>query len=101
MLRLHDPLPQLAFKNIDRVFKWTGMNHYSPGTASYHLSKVLKNHGRIIVRSCGSILNSYQDLDISLASDDALSSANESFIKFIIVNSCISAIWVSLYPFAP
>ncbi|XP_031740668.1 CST complex subunit CTC1 isoform X2 [Cucumis sativus] len=93
LLRLHDPLPQLAFKNIDRVFKWTGMNHYSPGTASYHLSKVLKNHGRIIVRSCGSILNSYQDLDISLASDDALSSANESFIKFIIVNSCISAIW--------
>ncbi|KAA0064357.1 CST complex subunit CTC1 [Cucumis melo var. makuwa] len=93
LLRLHDPLPQLAFKNIDRAFEWTGMTHYSPGTASYHLGKVLKNHGRIIMRSCGSLLNSYQDLDISLASDNALSRANESFIKFILVNSCISAIW--------
>lgn len=69
----------------------------SGATASYHLGRVVKNHGRIIVRSCGSILNSYQDLDISLGSDDALSSADESFLKFILVNSCLGAIWVSLY----
>ncbi|KAG6591357.1 CST complex subunit CTC1, partial [Cucurbita argyrosperma subsp. sororia] len=93
LLRLHDPLPHLAFKNIDWTLKWTGMTRNSRATASYHLGRVLKNHGRIIVRSCGSILDSYQDLDISLASDDTLSSADESLLKFILVNSCLGAIW--------
>ena len=77
------------------------MTRNSRATANYHLGRVLKNHGRIIVRSCGSILDSYQDLDISLASDDTLSSADESLLKFILVNSCLGAIWVSLYPIAP
>ncbi|XP_022139502.1 CST complex subunit CTC1 isoform X2 [Momordica charantia] len=89
LLRLNDPLPQFA----DWTLNWTGMACNSGATASYHLGRVVKNHGRIIVRSCGSILNSYQDLDISLGSDDALSSADESFLKFILVNSCLGAIW--------
>ncbi|XP_038899097.1 CST complex subunit CTC1 isoform X3 [Benincasa hispida] len=93
LLRLHDPLPHLAFKNIDWTSKWTGMTHNSRATASYHLGKVLKNRGRIIVRSCGSVLNSCQDLDISLASDGALSSADENLLKFILVNSCLGAVW--------
>lgn len=93
LLRLHVPLPHLAFKNIDWTLKWTGMSQNTRATASYHLGKVLKNHGRIIVRSCGPTLNSYQDLDISLGSDDSLSSADESLLKFILANSCLGAIW--------
>lgn len=66
-------------------------------TTSYHLGRILKNYKRITVKNHGSFVDSpYQDLVVSVTSSNALSSSDETLVKFIIFNACVGRTWVSL-----
>ncbi|KAF8404935.1 hypothetical protein HHK36_009830 [Tetracentron sinense] len=87
LLRLHEEIPHKDFGNGCRRLKGTGIDN-AHGTTFYHLGKILKNHSRIIVKNYGSMFDSScQDIS-SVSSDNAISSSEEDFLKFIILNAC-------------
>ncbi|KAK6939555.1 hypothetical protein RJ641_029086, partial [Dillenia turbinata] len=84
LLRLHQRPPESDFDSTH------GTHH--PTLLS--LDKILKKHGRVMVKSYGSTLDSlHQDLTFSVSSDDLLSSAEENLLKVIILGACLGTFW--------
>jgi len=97
LLRLHEELPMRAFESSGCTLKWAGITKSSWKTTMYHLEKMLKKHRRIVVKNHGSMVDSsYQDLNVSVSSDDDLSSSDDNLLKFIIFHACFGTFWVSL-----
>lgn len=98
LLRLYEEFPQSASENSDWTLKWTRKNNNAWCSTIYHLERILNNHHRIVVRNYGSMFDSsYQDLAVSVSSDNALSSYDENLLKSIVFNACFSKFWVSLF----
>ncbi|KAJ6404838.1 hypothetical protein OIU84_012918 [Salix udensis] len=94
LLRLHEELPMRAFESSDCTLKWVGIKKSSWKTTIYHLERMLKKHHRIVVKNHGSMVDSsYQDLNVSVSSDDDLSSSDDNLLKFIIFHACIGTFW--------
>ncbi|KAM5574673.1 CST complex subunit CTC1 [Rosa sericea] len=94
LLRLHEEFPQLAFENSGWTLKWVRADNNSWSSTIYHLERILNNHHRIVVRNYGSMFDSsYQDLAVSVSSDNPLSSYDENLLKFIVFNACFSKFW--------
>ncbi|KAF9687595.1 hypothetical protein SADUNF_Sadunf02G0109700 [Salix dunnii] len=94
LLRLHEELPMRAFESSGCTLKWVGINKSSWKTTIYHLERMLKKHHRIVVKNHGSLVDSsYQDLNVSVSSDDDLSSSDDNLLKFIIFHACIGTFW--------
>lgn len=78
------------------VFKGGGNTGNLQHTVGYHLQKMLKKHGRIIVKNHGIAAElSCQDLTFSCDSDKLFSSSEERLLKFIILNACQGSVLVS------
>ncbi|XP_020083014.1 CST complex subunit CTC1 isoform X2 [Ananas comosus] len=72
-----------------KVFKGGGNTGNLQHTVGYHLQKMLKKHGRVIVKNHGIAAElSCQDLTFSCDSDKHFSSSEERLLKFIILNAC-------------
>ncbi|PKA63056.1 CST complex subunit CTC1 [Apostasia shenzhenica] len=90
LLRLHEVLCQTFFQNgassaYDR-------NRYHD-TIGGGLEKMLKKHHKIIVKNCRTVPEvSAADFAISVCSDDLLSNAEESLLRYIIINACQGSI---------
>lgn len=98
LLRLYEEFPQSASENSDWTLKWTRKNNNAWCSTIYHLERILNNHHQIVVRNYGSMFDSsYQDLAVSVSSDNALNSYDENLLKSIVFNACFSKFWVSLF----
>lgn len=96
LLRLYEEFPVSAFDTSGWTFKWMRKNNNASSATVYHLDRILKNHDRITVKNFGSMYeSSYQDLTVSVSSENALNSYDENLLKFIIFHACFSKIWVS------
>ncbi|BBG94975.1 conserved telomere maintenance component 1 [Prunus dulcis] len=94
LLRLYEDFPLSAFEGSGWTLKWVRKGDNACSATMYHLERILKNHDRITVKNFGSMFDSsYQDLAVSVSSDNALSSHDENLIKFIIFNACFSKFW--------
>ncbi|CAK7347604.1 unnamed protein product [Dovyalis caffra] len=94
LLRLHEELPMRAFESSGCTLKWVGTDKSSWKTTMGHLARILKKHKRIIVKNHGSMVDSsYQDLTVSVSSDDDISSSDENLVKFIIFHACFGTFW--------
>ncbi|KAM1133584.1 hypothetical protein ACFX19_043527 [Malus domestica] len=94
LLRLYEEFPVSAFDTSGWTFKWMRKNNNASSATVYHLDRILKNHDRITVKNFGSMFeSSYQDLTVSVSSENALSSYDENLLKFIIFHACFSKIW--------
>lgn len=99
LLRLYEDFPLSAFESSGWTLKWVRKGDDACSATMYHLERILKNHDRITVKNFGSMFDSsYQDLAVSVSSDNALSSHDENLLKFIIFNACFSKFWVSSFP---
>ncbi|KAA8537704.1 hypothetical protein F0562_027306 [Nyssa sinensis] len=90
LLRLHEEIPH---KYLDRSY-WSSNKietNRACNTAVHQVDKILKKHGRVIVKNHGSMFDSScQDLTFSVGSDNVFSSSDEDLLKFIILNACSS-----------
>ncbi|XP_037493187.1 CST complex subunit CTC1 isoform X2 [Jatropha curcas] len=94
LLRLHEELPPRAFESSGCTLKWVGINKSCWKSTMFHLDRILRKHGRITVRNYGSIIeSSYQDLKVSVSSENSLSSSDENLLKFIVLNACFGTFW--------
>uniref|UniRef100_A0A2N9HSB4 CST complex subunit CTC1 n=1 Tax=Fagus sylvatica TaxID=28930 RepID=A0A2N9HSB4_FAGSY len=94
LLRLHEKLPQGAFENSGLNSKWARIDDNACNTMIYHIERIIRNHDRITVKNHGSMFDSsYQDLAVSVSSDNALSCSDENLLKFIVFNACFGTFW--------
>ena len=94
----------LTLLRLDKEYEATGESSMgskktlltkSRDSNSVKLDKILQQHGRIVVRNCGSTSDaSFQD--IIVGSNKIMSSRDEDFLKLSILNACSrSNLWVS------
>lgn len=96
LLRLHEKLPQRTFDSNDWRLKGFKTDNSVCNSIIFQLERILKNHDRITVKNYGSFFDSSnQDLAVSVSSENALSSSDESFIKLVVYNACFGTLWVS------
>ncbi|XP_015884731.3 CST complex subunit CTC1 isoform X3 [Ziziphus jujuba] len=89
LLRLHEKLPQKAFENDE-----TEKENSASSTNMSCIERILKNYDRITVKNYGSLFDSlYQDLDVSVSPENALSSSDEGFVKSLVFNACFGTQW--------
>ncbi|KAF2309889.1 hypothetical protein GH714_005501 [Hevea brasiliensis] len=65
LMRLHEELPMRAFESSGCTLKWLGIDKNCWKSTMFHLERILRKHGRIIVRNDGPIIDSYQDYTVS------------------------------------
>ncbi|KAL5558189.1 hypothetical protein UlMin_034400 [Ulmus minor] len=95
-LRLNEELPKRAFSSDAWILKEIGMDDSACHTIMYHLERILENHDRIIVQNFGSPFESnFQELAVS-ASPDTLTSSDENFLKFVVLNASFGPFWTIL-----
>lgn len=95
LLRLHEKLPQRTFDCNDWRLKGFETDNRC-NTIIFHLARILKNFDKITVKNYGSVFDSsFQDFAVS--SENAISSSDESFLKFVVYNACFGALWVSSF----
>lgn len=98
LLRLHEELPLRAFVSSGCTLQCVGVDKSFTKSTMFHLERILRKNSRITVRNHGSIVDSsYQDLTVSVSSENALSTSDENLLKFIVFNSCFGTFWVSIY----
>lgn len=62
-----------------------------------HLNKILREHGRVVVKNYGSMFDSsFLDLTFSVDHAESFGSSNENLLRCLIMNACFSTLWVSL-----
>ncbi|KAF3446226.1 hypothetical protein FNV43_RR11405 [Rhamnella rubrinervis] len=94
LLRLHEKLPQRTFGSNDWGQKGFETDNSVCSPITFQLERILKNHDRITVKNYGSFFDSsYQDLAVSVSSENALSTSDESFLKLVVYNACFGTLW--------
>ncbi|XP_024010167.1 CST complex subunit CTC1 isoform X2 [Eutrema salsugineum] len=88
-LRLHEELPENA---VD-VAQWIRSDKIQ-NTTAYHLGKIVRVHKKIVIKCNGSQIEAlFQDIAISVASNQLLTSSEDEFLKSLILNAISGPIW--------
>lgn len=92
-LRLHEEMPLVGFGSCWWRLPGVGSDK-ACSTPSSYLDKILKRHGRVILKNYGSVYEtSCQDLQLSVGSEFMFSTQDENILRFIVFNACSSTYW--------
>lgn len=88
LLKLHEVN---LFEVLGRTLRRSKQAWLNNARSSKHdrVDKILHQHGRVVVKNYGSTFDStLQDLSVSVGADKIISSSDEKFLKFHILNAC-------------